>query len=194
MSSAAATTEKKGNTPRKEPRLISKEEFLRDYSDKEDGYKYEYNQGRIEKTEAMNQEQSRLFFILNRIFGKTKAAKAGGGLITETDLWTTESQMRRPDILFFSAAQIEKLGKVYNQIPAWLAEIISENDKADNINAKLLEYFAAGVQCVWHIYPASKQVHVFTSPDEVAICRGQAVCSGAPALPDFSLTADELFG
>ncbi len=192
MSSTAATAEKKPNPTARKPRRISREEFLREYSDMEDGYKYEWNDGIVEKTKSMNQEQSRIFFLLNKFFAKTAASKKGGGLISETDMWTSKNQLRRPDILFFTGDQIEKLGKE-NQIAPWLAEIISENDKADKINEKLEEYFRAGVQVVWHIYPASKQVYVYTSVEDVTICRGKTVCSGAPAVPDFEVTAEELF-
>ena len=80
-----------------------------------------------------------------------------------------------------------------NQVAPWVIEVISTNDYANKINKKLDEYFLAGVQVVWHIYPESKQVHVFTSPEQVNICRGNVVCSAAPALGDLEVSAEELF-
>ena len=80
-----------------------------------------------------------------------------------------------------------------NQIAPWVAEIISPTDRADDINNKLYEYFRAGVKVVWHIYPQSKKVDVFTAPEEVTICSGKTICSGAPAIPDLLIPAEELF-
>lgn len=193
MSSTAATVEKKPNPTTRKPRRISREEFLREYSDKEDGYKYEWNAGIIEKTKSMNQAQLFLQNVLLRIFVKTEIFKQGGLFTSEGDMDTSPDQLRRPDLAIYNKEQVEKMRTGENQVAPWLAEIISENDKADKINEKLEEYFQAGVQVVWHIYPASKQVYVYTSVEDVTICRGKTVCSGAPAMPDFEVTAEELF-
>jgi Uma2 family endonuclease len=193
MSAAVAQAEPKKKTPARQPKQISLKEFLRDYSDKEDGFKYELNNGLIEKTSKMNQFQSKLFFILNRLFFNTIAFKNGGGLISESDMRTVGSQLRRPDIAYYSGEQIKLMTPSSNQVAPWLAEVISPTDNADKINEKLKEYFDAGVQVVWHIYPASAQVYVYTALDEVTICLGNKICSGAPALPDLEISAAKLF-
>lgn len=177
----------------KRPRRVSKARFLREYADREDGYKYEWNDGVIEKTQAMNQQQAEIYFILLAYFQKTAAAQAGGGLITETDMYTSTVQLWRPDIAFYSGAQRQLMKKGENQISAWVVEIISTNDQVNLINQKLDEYFLAGVQVVWHIFPDSKQVYVYTSPEQVTICRGKTICSATPALRDLEIAAEELF-
>lgn len=193
MSNMPVLTEKEKTATSVSQPYVSREEFLREYSDREDGFKYEFNAGLVEKSSKMNQEQTTLFLFLSRIFCQTQAFQEGGGLTAETDVNTTEVQLRRPDICYFSAKQIERMKEAESQIPTWLAEVISKNDTADKINVKLAEYFAAGVKCVWHIYPTSKQVHVFTSPEDVTICMGKTTCSASPAVPDFKTTPDELF-
>lgn len=210
MATTTAQTEQKTTTPvrpaRRTPstqpgvagvarpaRRISLEQFLLKYSDREDGYKYEWNNGRIEKSKAMNQQQSNLFFLLLEAFLKTNAFKSGGGLITETDMPTVGDQLRRPDIAFFTHQQRLLMKQGQNQIAPWVVEIISPTDNADKINQKLEEYFRAGVQVVWHIFPASQKVDVFTSPDDVKICRGKVICSAAPAVPDLEIAAETLF-
>lgn len=177
----------------KKPRRVSKARFLREYADREDGYKYEWNNGAVEKTQAMNQQQAEIYFILLTYFQKGAAAEAGGGLITETDMYTSTVQLRRPDIAFYSGEQRKWMKKGENQIPAWVVEIISSNDQVNLINQKLDEYFQAGVQVVWHIFPESQQVYVYTSPEQVTICRGKTICSAAPALEDLEVSAEELF-
>lgn len=176
-----------------QPRRISKAHFLRYFSDREDGFKYEFSRGVIEKTTKMNQRQINIFFVLLERFLKTEAKKSGGGMITEVDMDTSVEQLRRPDIAFFTGEQIKLMKFGINQVAPWVAEVISTNDQANKINQKLEEYFDAGVQVVWHIFPESKQVYVYTSPENVVICRGETLCSGAPALPDFQVAAAEIF-
>ncbi len=193
MSTSIAQVEPKPKTPARQPKQISLKEFLRNYSDKEDGYKYELNNGTIEKTKTMNQQQLFLIGILNRLFIKTETFKKGGVFAPEGDMNTSSQQLRRPDLAIYTSEQVKDMRAGNNQVAIWLAEVISPTDNADKINEKLEEYFHAGVQCVWHIYPASNQVYVYTAPDKVTICRGETLCSGAPALPDFEISATDLF-
>ena len=172
---------------------ISKEDFLREYSDMEDGYKYEWNNGAVEKTTAMDQYQFFIQNILFRLFIKTKMFQRGGLLTSEGNMDTSPTQMRRPDLAAYTKEQLENMKKGENQIAPWVAEVISTNDNINKVNGKLEEYFNAGVQVVWHIFPDSKQVYVYTAIDKVTICRGKTICSGAPAIEGFELSADDLF-
>lgn len=194
MSTNTATIEPKPKAPLRQPRKVSKARFLKEYADQEDGYKYEWNDGIVEKYQGMNQQQAEIYFLLMAYFQKTEASKTGGGLITETDMLTTPNQLRRPDISFYTGEQRRLMKQGENQIAPWVAEVISPSDNANKINSKLDEYFLAGVQVVWHIFPESKQVYVYTSPESVTICRGQTVCRAAPALPDLVISAEVLFG
>ena len=69
--------------------------------------------------------------------------------------------------------------KGQNQIPQCVAEVISESDNINRVEGKLDEYFSAGVKIVWHIFPVSKKVYVYTAPDKVTICMDKTICSGA---------------
>ena len=193
MSTATAIAPSRKRQVRREPKRISKEHFLRYYSNKEDGSKYEWNEGIVEKTETINQRHSKFFILLIDLFLKTAAYKKGGRLVMETDMDTSPVQLRRPDMAYFTAEQLPKMWGGENQVAPWVCEVISPTDKADDVNAKLDEYFHAGVQVVWHIFPHSQKVDVYTSPEQVTICRGKTVCSGAPVLPDFEMAAEELF-
>lgn len=193
MSTAIAQVEPKPKVAGRQPKRITLTEFLRHYSDREDGYKYEWNNGVVEKTKAMNQQQLFLVAILNRLFNQTKTYQKGGLLTSEGDMNTSVYQLRKPDLAIYTAEQVRRMKQGENQIAPWLAEVISPTDNADKINEKLEEYFRAGVQAVWHIFPASNQVYVYTAPDSVTICRGKTMCSGAPALPDFEISAEALF-
>ncbi len=78
------------------------------------------------------------------------------------------------------------------QIPAFVIEIISPNDKANRVTRKVREYLQAGVQVVWNIYPDMGEVHVFESSGTVRICRGEEPCSAEAAIQGFALPVSEI--
>jgi len=172
---------------------LSLDMFLRIYANIENGYKYEWNNGKVEKTKNMNQEQGFIQKILMRLFYTTKTSKEDGSFLVETDMKTSDKQLRRPDLAIYSGSQQEKIANGKNQVAPWIGEVISDTDNINRVNQKVDEYFAAGVKVVWHIFPASKQVYVYTASDQVKICRGKEICSGKPALEDFEISANDLF-
>jgi Uma2 family endonuclease len=93
----------------------------------------------------------------------------------------------------FTKAQIEQAREGELPVPIFVIELVSMSDKFDYYDTKLEEYFSVGVQTVWLISPAQKKVRVFTSPKEVKICTDNDLCSAAPALPDFTITPNQLF-
>ncbi|MCF8243856.1 MAG: Uma2 family endonuclease [Saprospiraceae bacterium] len=193
MSTAAATAVPKTRPGKREPKRITKQHFLRYYSNREDGYKYEWNKGIVDKTEGINQRNSVFYLRLLEVFLKTSGFKEGGTLIMLTDMDTSPEQLRRPDIAYYTTEQLPKMWAGENQVAPWVCEVISPTDRAEDVNSKLVEYFNAGVQVVWHIFPHAQKVDVYTSPEHVTICMGKTVCSGAPALADFEMKAEGLF-
>ena len=79
-------------------------------------------------------------------------------------------------------------------IPEFVIEVISETDKSYRIEEKLTEYFKAGVKVVWNIIPEQEVVYVYTSRRDVTIYLDDDVCSASPVLPDFTISANALFG
>jgi Uma2 family endonuclease len=177
----------------KKPRLISLTTFLKRYADVEDGYKYEFNNGIIEKTKKMDQLQTPIFAALWCMYINTESFKNGGTLTNETDMMTSSSQLRRPDIAIYSGEQLRLMKQGKKQVAEWVAEVISDFDNINRVNLKLEEYFKAGVKVLWHIYPQIETVYVYTAADEVQICKGDKICSGAPTLPDFEIRVAQLF-
>ena len=72
-------------------------------------------------------------------------------------------------------------------------EVVAMGPLAVMIKKKLQEYFAAGVQVVWYLYPAQQQVEVYHSPKDVVICTDDDPCSAAPAVADLVLTPTLIF-
>ncbi|WP_461076474.1 Uma2 family endonuclease [Spirosoma flavus] len=166
------------------------EEFLR--FEPNDGIKYEWNDGELITFARMKRKHLQLIRQLNRLFLQTKAHQAGGELICEQDVMLTGIQMRRPDMAYFSDEQIRN--EEDEPIPAFCIEVISPTDEGEKIEAKRIEYFKAGVQVVWHIYPENAEVHVYTSRKTVQICSDDDICSAQPVLDDFTISVNQLLG
>lgn len=164
------------------------DEFLRFES--EDGFKYEWNDGELIQFARMKRKHLQLIKRLNRLFLRTNAHEAGGELICEQDVMLTGIQMRRPDIAYFSDEQIRNEDD--EPIPLFCIEIISPTDEGQKIEAKRMEYFKAGVQVVWHVFPENETVYVYTARKTVQICQEDDVCSAHPVLNDFTITVNEL--
>ena len=155
-------------------------------------YKYEWNKGKIEKTDNMKQLEFFIIKALSRLFITTKAYQNGGELMTEGDVLTSEEQLRRPDMSFYTQSQIIEMANGANQVPTFVIEIISPTDNQNKILEKNQEYFSAGVEIIWLIMPKLKQVHVFSSPKKVQICTEDDICSAAPVLPDYQISVNQL--
>jgi len=174
-------------------KTISLATFRATYSQREDPYKYEWVHGRVIQSPAMNQEQAFIQAVLQRLFFETATGQAGGLLAVETDMFTAPEQLRRPDLAIYTAEQLQRMQQGEYQVARWVAEVISGNDNFNRVVAKVSEYFEAGVAVVWLVIPATSQVYVYTDRSQAQICRGEMVCSAAPAFPDFKIPAQSLF-
>ena len=180
----------------KPKKLISLEHFRRLYEDRKDGYKYEWNNGIVEKTpRTMNKNQQGIVRRLFRLFLTTTAHKEMSELLCEVEMFMpTINRTRIPDMLLMTDKQINEAERDIDFVSEFVIEIASKNDKAEDILDKIKVYFENGVKVVWEIYPKAQIVEVYTSVDDMKFCRGNAICSAAPVLPDFEISAKDLFG
>jgi Uma2 family endonuclease len=176
-------------------RLVSLESFLARYTNREDPYKYEWNNGIVEKKpRTMNRDQLKILQNLMRLFTRTKAYAAMGELLSEVDmLMQTANRTRRADIVYMSGMQLQESHKGELSVCAFVAEVISKNDQINEMEEKLAEYFDNGVQVVWVIFPKSKQVKVYRSVRDITVRFGGDICSATPVLPDFEMSVNDIF-
>jgi len=170
---------------------MTKVEFLNWNPD--DGFLYEYDGEYAEQLHAMQNTERYLVRNIQKQFQSTNAFQEGHWLFEETECWLTSQQMRRPDMALFSEEQIRESTAGGHPVPAFVVEIISEHDKANKIEKKVGEYFRAGVQVVWHVYPELRMVRVLLSPRSLSSLFDADVVSAAPAVSDLQLTVDALF-
>jgi Uma2 family endonuclease len=176
-------------------RLVSLESFLVRYTNREDPYKYEWNNGVVEKKpRTMNRDQLKILQNLMRLFVRTKAYADMGELLSEVDmLMQTDNRTRRPDIVYMTGAQMLSSRDGELSVCPFVAEVISKNDQINEVEEKLAEYFDNGVQVVWVIFPKLKQVKVYRSVRDITVRFGDDICSAAPVLQDFEISVNDIF-
>jgi Uma2 family endonuclease len=158
-----------------------------------DGIKYEWVDGKLYKSNNMVTPDQ--FFVVKNLqmaFLKTKVFEEGGYMMPETKSKTKEDGYRIPDVSFFTAEQQDQMRKGEIVTPQFAIEIISTNDDAVEVDNKMEEYFKAGVKIVWHIFPKAGKVLIFTSPDNIRVCRGETLCSAEPVIEGFVLSANDV--
>lgn len=174
---------------------ISWEDFKRKYLSREDGYKYEWVNGTVEKTKrSMDKTQLYILRNLQDFFIHLKMQGiAFGQLISEPDLFFLANH-RRPDIAWLTDEQIDRLAYDSNDVPAFIIEVISTKDQINLVHKKMLNYQDAGVKVVWHIFPLLGIVHVYGGEQlaSMTVCKGEQICSAAPALPGFALPVSDI--
>ncbi|MBI5280487.1 MAG: Uma2 family endonuclease [Candidatus Solibacter usitatus] len=161
--------------------LISLEEYLKTSYPEMD---CEYVDGEVFEKPMPPLDHARLQKLLLKAFLRWEE-QPGLFAFPELRNRTAETRCRIPDIAVYAGA--EPAEQVPSIPPYVVIEILSPDDKAQYLMAKLREYRGFGVPHIWVIDPASKSMHEYGSDGlrEVAALR----------MPEYSLqvTHDDLF-
>jgi Uma2 family endonuclease len=127
-----------------------------------------------------------------RVGGWGRAFGADCGFI----LSANPDTVRAPDAAFVRAERLPA-GRVprsfFPGAPDLAVEVVSPDDAAAEVRAKVGEYFAAGTQLVWVVYPDEREVYVYRSPVEIEVVGLGGTLEGHPVLPGLSLPVAEIF-
>ncbi len=134
---------------------------VQDYAalDEPPGVRYELSEGELIVTPSSTHFHNRLRDDLNsRLWAFVREHKLGE-VTSETDLILIGEVVRRPDVGFICADRLK--GIDLDQSPLPLApdlaiEIVSKNDRADDLILKVSQYLEAGAQAVWLMYPNTR--------------------------------------
>jgi Uma2 family endonuclease len=190
---SAETIYRPAPIPEKASKKVTIQTFLRKYRKGGPGTKYEFNKGVVEKMEAMKAKEQYLALNLQKHFSLTEAAKSGGQIVQELEVWTSPDQWRKPDLAFISIEQTRAAMQGYEPVPEFVIEVISSNDQINRVKNKVYEYFNAGVKVLWHIFPEQQVVEVYRSPENLIVCSGNKLCSAEPVVEGFQMPAAEIF-
>jgi Uma2 family endonuclease len=105
--------------------------------------------------------------------------------------------VRIPDVAFISWERLPgrrfPRNDIWRLAPDLAVEVISRSNTREEMRRKLIDYFAAGVRLVWHVYPGSREVRVYESPEKYVTRAGQETLDGGEVLPGFQLPLASLF-
>ena len=105
--------------------------------------------------------------------------------------------VRIPDVSFISWQKVpdRRIPRVpmLGFAPDLAVEVLSPGNTPQEMERKLQDYFAAGVNLVWYINPANRTVEAFTSAGTSTLLREDEGLSGEPVLPGFLLPLRDLF-
>jgi Uma2 family endonuclease len=104
--------------------------------------------------------------------------------------------VRSPDAAFVRAERVpEEEPRGYIEGAADLAvEVISPNDRASEVIAKVQDWLDAGCRLVWLVDPKSRTVTAYRSRTEIMVLGTSDTLTGGDVLPGFSLPLNEIFG
>jgi Uma2 family endonuclease len=123
----------------------------------------------------------------------------GGGWVLggEVGIYTRRNPdtVRGADIAVVSKARLPNgPGKRFLEVPPELVvEILSPDDRWQDVRQKIIEYFAIGVDRVWIVEPENRSVLVFTSPTESRQLSPNDDLEGEGLLHGFSIRVADLF-
>jgi Uma2 family endonuclease len=78
-------------------------------------------------------------------------------------------------------------------VPNLVVEVLSETNTPREMERKLTQYFAAGVELVWYVDPETRSAIVYTSPTDATEIGVNGYLDGGDVLPGFRLSLRELF-
>ena len=128
-------------------------------------------------------------FVRQHSLGRVFGAETGFRIGHDPDT------VRAPDVAFVVAQRIGgKLSPGFFPGPPDLAvEVLSPDDRAGEVLAKVQDWLDAGCRGVWVVDPRTRTVTVYRSPSGIVLLGTSETVDGGDLLPGFSLAVSELF-
>ncbi len=150
----------------------------------------------VEKTMGRRESLigARLIFFLQPYLQATNLGEVTGA---DGPYQLLEDQVRFPDIAFISRDRIPEDADPRTPAPDWVpnlaVEVLSPSNTRGEMQRKLQDYFAAGVELVWYIDPESRTIDVFTAVDRRQALTEDDPLTGGTVLPGFEVSVRNLF-
>jgi Uma2 family endonuclease len=128
-------------------------------------------------------------------FAERRSVGAVFGTGTGFRLASNPDTVRAPDVAFVTAERISgKLARGFFPGPPDLAvEVLSPEDRASEVLAKVQEWLDAGCRAVWVADPRTQSVTVYRSRSEIAVLTVAETLDGGELLPGVKLPLGEVF-
>lgn len=128
-------------------------------------------------------------FVRRHRLGRVASGEAGIFIRHDPD------RIRGADILFISSERATgSPGKGYLEIaPDLVVEIMSPNDRWQDVRRKLEDYFSIGVRWVWVVEPENRAILVYQSLSDVTVLGEADVLRGDGVLEGFEIAVRDVF-
>jgi len=104
---------------------------------------------------------------------------------------------RRPDVLFVKADRFDPTKAEdkdpWEFVPNLAVEVVSKTNTFNEIEEKMEDYFAAGVEAVWVVSNRSRRVTVYTSMKNPIVYEGDDSIDAAPILPGLKISLRSIY-
>ena len=77
----------------------------------------------------------------------------------------------------------------WDVVPDLAIEVVSPNDFAEELLEKIDEYFRAGVQLAWVVFPRQRLIYVYESLTQIRVLTAADVLDGGTVVHRFPLAA-----
>ena len=128
-------------------------------------------------------------FVKSHKLGRIMGAETGFIIRRDPDT------VLAPDVAFIGAERLpENLPQGYFDGPPDLAvEVLSPNDRASKVQAKIHDWLEAGCRGVWIVDSETKSVTIYKSNHDIAVLNAADMLTDDQLLPGFSATVSEIF-
>ena len=178
--------------------LLTVEQYAR--LDEPEGVRYELSERELIVTPAATYFHNRIRDCVNFALRSFVEPRKFGGVTSETDFKLVGEVVRRPDVAFIRAEHLEGIDLDQSPLPIapdLVIEIVSKNDRADDLILKVSQYLQAGAQAVWLVYPNTRLAYRYVPgklAPEVRTAAGGDKFEEPELLPGFSLPLDQILG
>lgn len=162
------------------------------------GVRYELSRGELIVTPSSSYSDNEIRDTLNAALRAFAEPMKFGGVTSETDMKLGEDIVRRPDVAFIQARRLEGVDLDQSPLPVapdLAIEIVSKNDRADDLLMKVAQYLQAGAQAVWLMYPSTRLAYRYVSgklEPEVRSAEAGGLFEAPELLPGFCLPLSEI--
>jgi Uma2 family endonuclease len=176
--------------------LMSVEDF--DRLEEPDELSYELDEGELVVMTKPRPLHNRIALRLTREIMKYLETHPVGEVFSSDNLFVLGPATKRaPDVSFLRAeraSQIDPNADIPGA-PDLAVEVLSPNDTVSAVRRKIRQYFAAGAQSVWVVYPETREVEIWCEAARPQVVLQETDLLEAPdLLPGFSLRVGAIFG
>jgi Uma2 family endonuclease len=111
-------------------------------------------------------------------------------------IWEREPDVvRGPDLVFYDENRRyrDSNPRYSDQVPTLVVEVISPNDRMNQVTRRVSQFLRRGVKLVWIIDPEECTVAVYQPGQTPEVFDADQELTGSSALPDFRCRVDEFF-